>query len=104
MLVLALLRCERTPALLRSSVHSLAAGALVGHGPQHHQVAQRGQQEAEIEGAGGVVGQRIRVRLLLHTSALQTAVATAAGGRESACACAPRGRPGRPRLPSPATN
>ena len=43
-----------------------ATRAFVGHGPQRHQVAQGGEQQAQIEGACGVVTQLLLVRLLLH--------------------------------------
>lgn len=42
-----------------------AAGALVGHGPQHRQVAQACQQQAQVQGAARVVAQPIGIRLLL---------------------------------------
>jgi hypothetical protein len=48
-----------------------ATGALVCHGAQHHQMAQRRQQQAKVEGAGGVVGQLVGISLLLHRAAGQ---------------------------------
>lgn len=55
--------------------HSLAAGALVGHGAQHHEVAQAGQHQAQVEGAGGAVGQLAGLGLLLQQTGFANATA-----------------------------
>ncbi len=55
--------------------HSLAARALVGHGAQHHEVAQAGQQQAQVEGAGGAVGQLAGLGLLLQQTGFANATA-----------------------------
>lgn len=68
--------------------HSLATGALVGHRPQHRQVAQAGEQQPQVEGARGAVRQLACIGLLLQQGAQRsggTTVRRLFGGKGLGC-------------------